>query len=232
MLQSILFGSSFNASWYIQATIAGTFLVFYASKKLSNRGLLILTTVIYFLVCLRSSYLAMFDGETLMDHFFYYYGIFFRNPVFSAPSALVWIVIGKCFADGSFAWKKKNTIIMLACSAAVLYIEWFVVKLYSGEYRNDCYFSLIPTTIFIFSLIRSLKVKSMPLFTTLSRMTVITYTTHIPVSHVVSHCLKKSFSYQDGPLIFLITVLICISGAIIVLSLEKYKYFKWFKYAH
>lgn len=39
LVKSILFASSFSASWYIQATIAGTCIIFYASQKLSNRSL-------------------------------------------------------------------------------------------------------------------------------------------------------------------------------------------------
>lgn len=232
LVKSILFASSFSASWYIQATIAGTCIIFYASQKLSNRSLLLISSVIYLIVCVRSSWLVLFDENIIVSKIYYFYEKFFGNPVFSAPSSFIWITIGKCFAERSFLIKRKYAKIALLLSWVFLYFEWFVVKYYTGEYKNDCYIFLVPSTIVIFSMVSSLKLKFRPMFAILSKISIIMYATHIPISIIVSLCIKRIFLKESDIIVFWVTIIICTVGGLVVLRLEKYKYFRWLKYAH
>lgn len=232
MARAILFGSSFSASWYIQATIFGTCIIYILSKKLSNRWLLVVSTLIYFGVCIRSSYLVMFGDASIIKKAFNFYELFLGNPVFMAPSAMIWITLGKCFADNFFVIKKKKIMILLVTFVAFLYAEWSIVKFYTGNYNNDCYFLLIPVTICIFMLVVDLKLKPIPLFSRISSILAMVYTTHIPVSMIISFFIKKVFHYKCNMVVFLMTIIVCITEGMIVLHLEKYKYFRWLRYIH
>ena len=60
ILTNLIIGSTFVASWFISALVIGTVIIFFSSKKISNKALLIIGGVIFVLVSLRSSYLFIF----------------------------------------------------------------------------------------------------------------------------------------------------------------------------
>ena len=64
ILINMIFGSTFVASWFIAAIIIGTVIVFFASKKLSNKALLAIGVVLYIIISLRSSYVILFKNIT------------------------------------------------------------------------------------------------------------------------------------------------------------------------
>ena len=99
LIKALLFASTFPASWFIQASIIAVTVVFFASKKIKNRYLLVISILIYCFAVLKSSYWSTVKDITIIHEMYKGYTFIFSSPVFNASSAFVWIVIGKLFAE-------------------------------------------------------------------------------------------------------------------------------------
>ena len=97
-LKSLLFGSTFAASWYITASVIGTIVVFYLSKFVSNFFLLFISVLAYTITTLSTSYYKVFsDNIGIIDD--WYYSITNTHLSVSFPVSILWIVIGKLLAN-------------------------------------------------------------------------------------------------------------------------------------
>ena len=230
--KSLLFSSTFPASWYIQASIVAVSIIFLASKKLNNTTLLCIAVPIYAFATLRSSYVNVIEANAFLSKFYEIYEMIFGAPMFNACSALVWIVVGKCFAEGKIKIKAIFAAIGLAVSCALLYAEWLFVRSLNGTFNNDCYLLLIPTTIFAFQLLLLVKIPANKLTSFMGKSSTIIYTTHMPLILIATPLMIKFLSINSKPLMFVFAAVVCTSGSLVVFWLEKFKIFKWLKYSH
>lgn len=225
-------GSTFVASWFISALVIGTALIFFASKKLSNKVLLAIGIVYFILVSLRSSYLFIFKDLTsvlvLVAKYEYYLGV----PYNSIPAGIFWIVCGKIFADGGFRAKVKDSTFNLGLSLALLFIEWILLYRYSGSFNKDSYLMLAPCAITIFNLLLQAKPRKFKYASQMRKISIIIYASHGAVLSVVSFIFSKTVGKMPSVVNFIAVSAICVCGALLVLLLEKFKYLRWLKYSH
>ena len=231
-LKSLFFGSTFVASWFIMASVIATLLVFLASKKLGNVALLIISAVIYALVCLRSSYFSLFDNAPFIQRCVQGYELIFGEPHLSFPAAFLWIVCGKCFADKTFRLDKTFAWVLCILSAILLYGEWWFVRYLNGSYSNDCYFFLAPLCIAVFTLLESAPDVPIKDSLFLRNSSVIIYALHGTVAIAVNSAVQNFLGEPFQFLSFFITLAVCLGAAWLLLRLEKIPALKWLKYAH
>lgn len=231
-LKSLFFGSTFPASWFIQASIIAVTIVFWASKKIKSGYLLVFSIFLYCFAVIKSSYWNLFESLVPVNSIYAGYDLLFSSPMFNLPAALIWIVIGKYFAEEKIWIKKTIVIIGLLVSGVLLYLEWLVVRTMNGSFNNDCYFLLIPSSFFIFELVRSIKVSPNRITNFCGRSSILIYTTHIPAISVISFLLNRLLSITSRIWIFSAVVILCTLGSYVVFKLEKVKAFKWLKYSH
>lgn len=232
---NLVVGSTFVASWFIAALIIGTTIVFFASKKLSNKTLLIIGIVIHILVSFRSSYMFIFtEIDALYDVFIWVldYEYYMNAPVNSFPAGILWIVCGKIFADGGIKIKIKPSAIILGVSCALLFTEWFLIKHYSGEGRNDVYIMLAPCVLALFNILIQLKPINLKHSREMRNISTIVYASHGTFAIVLNHLFEITVGPMPSIVTFLVTSIVCTGAAILVLMLKKYKYLKWLKYSH
>lgn len=232
LLRSLFLSSTFPVSWYIQASIFATIIIFFASKKLSNKLLLFLSVLLYLFACWYSSYLPFFYDFSGVGKFLNIYSWFLASPQFNAVGALVWIIIGKMFAEGEIEFGFKFNVSALLFSLILLYVEWFLVKRYTGEYRNDCYVMLMPTAICIFALVKKINIDSTKLTDLLGKFSIMTYTTHYVIITVLQFLFVEFFSISSYELVFVVTVLCCLAYSFLILYFKKFKYLRWLKFAY
>lgn len=225
IIKHFLFGSTFAASWFIAASVVGTLIVYFLSKKVNTKILFCIFTIIY-------SFLWFSDFFTtipIFNSFFSTYETYFSSPLSSFPIALIWILIGKIFASNKINLKIKNykryyfyLIIALVC----LFIEY---KIFS----NTCYLFSLPVVILIFKLLlnTNITLKNAKLFRAVST---ITYPLHASIAIVVRFILKKLTTNMTliGVISFIVTLSLCYIICFIILKLEKKKPFTILKYAH
>lgn len=231
-IKALLFASTFPVSWYIQASIVAVTVIFFASKKIKNRYLLLFSALIYCFAVLRSSYWSDIKDITFIKTVYKGYQFIFASPVFNASSAFIWIVIGKLFAEEKIRIKNIFAITGLLLSSALLYGEWLAVRTLNSSIDNDCYFFLIPTAFFAFQIIRSIKVSPSGITNFLGKSSTLIYVTHMPAITLISLLLNRLFSVNDNILVFVAVVILCTIGSYIVFKLEKSRIFRWLKYSH
>ena len=230
--KSLLFGSTFPASWFIQALIVSVTIVFWASKRIKNRYLLVLSLLIYCFAIFKSSYWSLVEELPFLNDIYDGYELVFSSPVFNASSAFVWIVIGKIFAEKKIRISNIFTLIGGLMSAILLYAEWFFVRTINGSFNNDCYFFLIPTVFFLFQFVRHINLSSNKVTRFLGKCSTLVYTTHMPTITVVSFLCRRMGCNLRALIVFTIVAIICTLGSYIVLKIEKHHVFKWLKYSH
>ena len=234
LVKGFFFGSTFVASWYIMASIIGTVIIFFASKKFGNKTLLAITSVIYLMVCVRSAYWSLLEDVSWIESVREGYESIFTSPANSFPVSLFWICLGKCFAEGTFDFKFKSIklAVLIIASAVLLYAEWLLVKHICGSVNKDCYIFLAPLAVLIFTAIKNAKPLEIKWSRELRFSSTIIYASHGSVLTVVTIALTKILGSAPKGLLFLMILFACLAISAVIMFLEKKKIFKWLKYSH
>lgn len=210
IVRSVLFGSTFIASWYIVATVIGVLIVYYLSRFLRNNFVLFLIVLAAFcVVTLDSSYQAVIE-DTFIGAGIRGYKHIFGGLVNSYPASLFWVFIGKIIAEHKLKLKSSLLIVLSVLAAAALYLEWrFVISL-DGSYNNDSYFMLAPLCVFLFLAIEQIKPIQWKYGVYLRRASTVFYVSHGSVLPVVKKLLEIVLHIKCPPVAFLITFVCCI----------------------
>ena len=166
------------------------------------------------------------------------YSSCFTSPELSFPIALVWMYIGKLFAEeDNLKLNHKNrylfNIVLIIIFAIALYIEWKFVCLYNDIVSMDVMFFLLPLCICIFALLRKIKIYSnSKLIRFLNIESIISYPLHPSVLGFFNF-VRKFFGLSISiPLAFGLTILICHVVTLIIIKLETIPPFKILRYSH
>ena len=208
-VKSILFGSTFTASWYIVASIYGVLIIFFGLRKVPNGVLLVISGVIYILLSLFLSYKVIVFEIPFMKSIYDVWCSFFGNPATSFLSAVVWISCGKCFADGTFRNKKTFYAVISVVTGVALYAEWRFVIMLGGSYKNDCYFILLPFCIGLFGYLNSLGEVSISHSVNMRRCSTILFALHGVVGRLNAIFFREILNTKSTLLRFLSTITIC-----------------------
>ena len=189
-LKRLFLGSTYTASWFMSASAFGVLLIFALSRKLSNRVLLVLTVPVFIFVVGWTCYLPLFpEGSAILRFYELYYRVL-SNPHHSFPAALVWIVVGKCFAEQEFDFRKPHYPILLVVSAVLLYFEWRFLVRTTGIYADENALLILPFCTALFALF--LRIPSIELKNShyLRRCSTYIYVMHgtllVPISRLVA----------------------------------------------
>lgn len=224
-LQSIFFGSTFKASWYITALIIGTSLICFLSKFLKTTHIMAIGFLIYIFCCLSSNYRNLLPYNSFFDRLI---NIYPGDIYLSFPVSIIWIAIGKAFSDGIFKAKKNYG--LLIASIATLCIEYIITMKYKTWATNDCYFMLIPAsiTIFAFILDTEIHIKNTKNF---RKCSTIIFCSHGSVGLILFYAVKN-FLWPGCPNIYSVTVIptiICtlVLSAVIIKLSKKWRIFRF-----
>lgn len=228
---AVLFGSTWMASWYIQATIIGTLLVLLLSRIFKPRTVIIVGLFCYAICCLSSNYLGMFSEDNVL---------YKLNSVTSITgtflASLLWIAIGKWFADGNkigLRYHVKIALILISFLGVVL--ENICTIYLDFQITSDAFFLLIPliwvgTDIIIHYDNRN-SVRNEKILRNFSTLLYCSQCILIPVVTASFNALFKMESKKNW-WIFVFILFINIMMTIIISRLEKNKFFRFLKYSH
>ena len=229
--RSLVFGSTFVASWFIMASVIGVAIIYFASKKVNNTVLLIISGVFYLEACMASNYNGIFCSipvvKQVMDGLVFVFGNTFNNFFV----ALLWIVLGKMFAEQKMNLGRKASWMILCLSLVLLTIEHHVLLWYQIPDSNDCFIMLIPSCICIFSLLINSEVQIRHT-TELRKISVMVYATHGTVIMVLRGLFERFGVAKHSIILLGLTLLICSVYCFLILKLEKHPKLKCLKYAY
>lgn len=208
-----LLDSTFIASWYLMASIIGTPIVYYLSKRYKTKTLLIIFTLSHIACCYFSSYRSILPGAQTASTI-----SSFIEPQFSFLVSFIYIYIGKLFADRKIQLKRRNSLIAIPTSCLLLYAEWFIIRRLTGAYNNDCYLMLVPTALFIFSFIKDITIH-LKHSKILRQLANFVYPLHGSIAYIISW--KLSGYIAPGLPKFLTVIICCMVAFTVVKLLEK-----------
>lgn len=233
-ITSILFSSTFIASWFIIASVEGIIIVSFLSDKLSKKFLFAIFVLLYLICSFESSYYKLFDSLSIIYKIFSSYETFMPSFALSFPVSLIYILIGKSFAqkDESIKITKKDYI-MLIIFCILLFIEWKTCYKYTKTFNNDCYFMILPCAYYIFKIFVSINIK-LKNAKLLRMFSIISFPLHASVQNFIAFILKHFINNINIVCIlnFLLTLLLCFIVYKLIIKLENKKFFGFLKYSH
>lgn len=240
-LQSFFFNSTFRASWYLMALNIGMCISVFVFRKIKVSLHFLITLPIYLICCLSTNYYGIIEqSEGLMSAYNAYVSVF-CSIANSFPASLLWIAIGRAFAENKFGHINGKIVHPCIVGSGILLIaEYIFVKRMQWQNGDDCYIMLIPLCFSLFYL--TIRGKEwIPgkysnrdnIFLTRSgNISTIIYVTHASVITIGVFFLRKIVKIQfDGIewVICLLTMLLCIGFSMLIFALEQKRHFKWLK---
>lgn len=221
-VRSLLFGSTFGASWFLTAGVTATLLIHGMSKKMRMRWVLLVAFICYALCCMNSRYQGLAESvglKPLLDLLELLFGGI-ENSFFVA---LLWISMGKALADKKQCFCLRTSIVGTVVFGIVLYVEYVVsVQVLNGAENADCYWSLVPFCLFLFSLLINYKGIHVPHAKTLRTCSTVIYVSH----KSFLSCLNKVLSLLRLPtsalMLFVVTSTSLTLISLLLIHLSKY----------
>lgn len=231
LLRKVIFTGMFGASWFLVALIYGIPVIYYLSKFLSNKWIILITGVLNAIVILQCSYANAFDGAILLREISYVY--LGCNLEFSFIVALFWIGIGKLLAEHLSEIKVTNLwlCIMAVASMVLLFLENKFIDDNKFAFRHDTYFMLMALCPLIFILCSRIKI-NLKCSYQLRKLSTILYCMHFTLKECIDLSLLKMFDYHiPGQVLFLSVFVICLMAGLLIIKVSGNNNLRILKYA-
>lgn len=234
MIASLLFSSTFMASWFISAQLIAVLLIFFLGRKLNNLILLAGAALVYIAVVFSTAYLVRFPEDGSVTEFVMLYEGFFSSGANSFPVAIFWCTVGKVLAERKQVLPLYASVGGAVAGIALCVLEWKVFFLPSYATfaeaigHSDCLFSLAVLCPFLMDLILRIKIH-LHAPKLLRSVSTVLFASHGFVFSVVEKLLTP-LGTGVRPLIFVAVSVLCVGLAFLLLKLEKK--FKILRFAH
>lgn len=233
-LDGFLFGSTFFASWYIMGVILGIPIVYFASRIMSNKVMLVIAWVINSFAVILTNYGLSPLGQAALNWLHSW-------PISISPSlsfmvGLLWIVIGKMFADGDLDKLINPRGIYWAMGAMLLlYGEELLVHRIHTMYYNDCYFMLLPVCMLFFGWLLTTHV-NVPYAREMRAFSTIAYCFHGSLVLVIKYVLQVAGSpitrIYESLLLWAFVVVVSWILTLVILRLQHVRHLGWIRLSH
>lgn len=234
IISNFFLGSTFIASWYIMGLIIGIPIIYLLSKFINKWLLCTITLALNVYCVLLTNYGQTVVGKLLwswtQNHFFGY------SPYLSFIVGLLWLMIGKLFADGDLkALVNKRSKYFVGLFLVLLYFEEYGTYKAASSLYTDCFFMLIPLCTFFFGWILSTH-WSVPGSRHLRAFSTIAYCFHASFAVVLKYLLMTAGipvqRFRESLLVWFVTVFVSWLLTLLILRLEKFPFFKWLRLSH
>lgn len=235
VFQCFLFSSTFRASWFLMATLIAIVSIWFFSKWINEKWLVLLGIVFYLFCCLTSNYYSLLETSAMMIEAYEKYKAILFVPYNSFPVAFLFVMCGKILAERSVYIPQHSLFVLLIASLLLLCGEYFLIKKYGLSIADDSYLFLIPSSIFAFMFIGqsqwTFKTDTMEM----RKASTIIYCCHASYASIVNSFLGRcgmASQHLYYVIWFVITLLLSFLTVIIILRLEKYPFLRFLKYSH
>ena len=235
-MNQLIFESTFPASWYISSLMWSVVIIFFASRLFSNKVLLWCSLGINIFCTLATNYGLTPLGGMIANGLGSLPVVI--NPSESFLIALLWIVLGKMFAEREITFPKKvsTRVVLLSSTLIGLYLEQYLNLKFHTTLVSDSFFMLIPLCIVLFSLVLDINISFKERAFFLRAFSTITYCMHISLILVLRGFLKiANVDYQNYPMAILLwisAVVTCSLATLVIVKLENRSSLKWLRFAH
>lgn len=212
--RGLLISSTFPGSWFITALWQGMLIVWWLSKKLKQRQLLLLG-----LLCILASlpgtmYYGFIKNTALLKPYWLFNMAL--CPAHSFITAIPFCIAGLFLAERPFTLSINKKYLFLLLALLLGCLETVLCRSYC--YMSDTYISLFVFAPILVSLLLQIKVNiphSLALY--FRKTSILIYLIHLPIIFLLNHYCH----IESGPLCWLCTTLSAIIIATIIYRLSK-----------
>lgn len=229
---SLFFGSTFIASWYLMAAMLGMALVLYLGRHLSQRSCLVIAGLCYTITCIYSShsYLSVLSGIGAMNNFWREVRI---NPCNSVLVGFFWLQLSRVVARNLSRWlnqfERSGALPLLGIAAALLLcLEHRFTRAFEMPAHDDCFLSLVILCPLVFFAILQLRVTS-PHTALFRKWSSLTYAAHGSIGYILKQ-LRDYYELPMPPVVrFCLTLVVCTLILMLFERLVRHPRFAWLK---
>ena len=235
-INSLLWTSSFQGSWYLNACIICAVLIFAISRKCGEKVVWLFSGLCFLCTVILSAYyglVAPYIGDWYKGDIMTLY-----SPYNTFAAGMIYFVMGKYIAENEkenlIFWKNRR--ILLGISILMVLCESVFIHTHDYMQAPDCFFTLLPATYFI--VINALYCEkriciSEKIMMFLRESSIIMYITHFRVLNVWSKIDSEGIVlFSDSFQKYIATILLCLAISGCIIWLEKFKVFRILKYSH
>lgn len=216
-IRDFFFGHTFDASWFLGALIVGVPIVYGLSKTLKEWMVAIIPIMTYF-------YLQFHYHLPYLWQEPYNWYCTFQDPHFAFPEALLWITIGFYLSN----YKIKDRIVKINNKELWLaFLICLALNTLSIIGFLSMIFNIICATL-LFMCAYTWKLPESTIYKRLRAYSVLFYVIHDSFIKIP----KKLFGIEEGPLLYIITILFCFTVSEFILRVKNVKGFHWLKYTY
>lgn len=234
-INSLLWSSSFQGSWYLNASMICAVIIFVIAKMWGNKIAFVISGVAFLCTTFLSAYYGLVSPY--IGSFYEKCNIYFFPPN-SFMAGMIYFVMGKYIAETEktklVLWKKRK--IALVISLFGVLCEAIFMHTHNYMQEPDCFFMLVPATYFI--MINCIYCEkqirlSEKVMRFLRESSIIMYIIHFRVLKMWGEItINGEVFFSNSLYKYIATVVVCLMISYIILTLEKVKMFRFLKYSH
>lgn len=224
MIKDIVFDGTIYHLWYLPASIIGAVLAAWLIRKISFRGALIVTLLLYFIGLFGDSYYGI--GARLGSVKTFYDALFqisdyTRNGIFFAP---IFFVLGGMFSHYKVQINRNQSMIGFMISMMFMVAEGLLLHSYNLMRHDSMYLFLIPCMFFLFRTLLLWEGASNHWFREVSLMIYLIHPMVIVVFHSILARLKFGELIKENSIGYyiLISFVSCAIAFCITMLIEKF----------
>ena len=216
-VKDVFLNGTFYHLWYFPALLLGIWIDYFLIKIKNHKIIFFIVLILFFIGLFGDSYYNFISDISFFKKIYMHIFTIFdytRNGLFYAP---IFIYIGYLF---NFSYQKKSyfsRIILLIISIILLLIEGIILYFYNIPRHNSMYIFLIPTSIFLFSIILKNKTTRNIIYKNLSTWIYILHPLFIVGIRFLGKILNISIIVNNS----IINYLLVLSSTIVFIIISK-----------
>lgn len=225
ILRMLVFDGTLYHLWYLPASMLGTLLVFFASRRLSLKLILCGSLLLYIIGLFGDSYFGLIKNFQIFGAAYealFQISSYTRNGIFYVP---IFLVIGAWIGNSQKSISHKSNMLGLLLSFILMVAEGFTLHDLEIQRHDSMYLSLLPCMFFLFQLITSVKLKSQKSLRTVAAMIYVLHPLFIVVIRVIAKFLHIESILIGNSLVhyFMVCVFSWLAAIVIakVISIKK-----------
>lgn len=226
ILTNIFITGFFGASWFILASIYAVLIVFFLSKYIKNSLLVLIALLVYVLALLDSNYGGLLSPDA--------YERLSRLGIrwsLNLPAALIWVVIGKLFAEHPLYIPTKLIYPLLVLAFLLYYGEFFIVEYFGWSVHTDCFIMSIPLCVLIFASIGQANDVKCRISLWLRKSSIIVYCVHFALIDIAM-IVSQHYIVIPKPILWMVVLFTSLGISALIIWLKEKKGVEFLKYAY
>lgn len=227
-IRDIFLTGAYMHLWYLTALIFAVYLIsFLLFAKWSPKKILITSSICYIIGLFGSGYWGFITPlysipiiGKLIGMYFYIFSVT-RNGLFFA---FFFVALGMFLSEKKDLLSTKKSLIWFIISTVLMCAETVLLKTFNIAKTYDILIFAIPSALFCFIFLTSVKLKDRPVYKKLRELSSLIYYSHMIISFLIAkYVFTGTINIKNNSILFLTTLALTISISLLVLKISKTK---------